>query len=213
MKTTLLTACLLLLAINLGTAQNPNLCNENLAFTREAFATHHWKVCGLIQAVKVQFMLDTYPEARRIITEDLTFVQRKGKGWRLSQDWGKTGEPVDAHMTDQLNTLCSVAEAPLKKPMTNDPSQGDFVWKPIREGKVDIADTFTFVRTREHPNPNGNYPTFTFIKYGVDPDGKLLLKEFAGPMQLFGAFGPVTMSYDMFLEVKGTTSIIKKPKK
>lgn len=190
-------------------AQDPALAPDNLKYSRAAFDKNH-----LIAQVNVvtqpgtvlHYRYDRYAEVRRIMNDDGSeYAQLKGKSWRKSKDWGKTGTIVKKDKAEELDNRCDVAEVALTEPETHDASQGGFVWKFIEKGEEGDIETYTYEQSREHPRPTGVYPRYTFVKYKNDTDGQLLLYRFAGQLRSGESVTPIRIQYGlMILLPKGT---------
>lgn len=201
-------------------AQDPALAPDDLKYSREAFDKNH-----LIAQVNVatqpgaflHYRYDRYAEVRRIVNDDGSeYAQLKGKSWRKSKDWGKTGPIVKGDKAAELDNRADVAEVALMEPETRDASQGGFVWKFIEKGEEGDIETYTYEQSREHPRPNGIYPRYTFVKYKNDTDGKLLLYRFAGQLRTGDNVTPIRIQYGlMVLLPKGTIieTVTPPPKK
>jgi hypothetical protein len=94
-----------------------------------------------------------------------------------------------------LTHFVSVVESIFQKPVSHNQQQGGFVWKFIEDAKKMKCETFTFELTREHPNPDGCYPRFTFVKYEGDKDGKLLLGYYDAQLRNGDQMVPVTIEF------------------
>src|SRR5262245_58856956 len=99
---------------------------EDMQYSRDAYSKIH-----LVAITKLEFEMppaaefkyDRYPNGgpERIQSgEGVDFARKDGKTWLKSEDWGETGEPVDAQTAKRLNNWISVidnrlnADAPLK---------------------------------------------------------------------------------------------------
>ena len=96
--------------------------------------------------------------------------------------------------------------------MTHDQSQGGTVWRFIERTAKDDLEYFTYERSREHPNPDGVYPRFTFLKYKNDTDGHLLVEHFTGNLRDGEKLIPVEVKYSyMILLPSANVKIEKAP--
>ena len=85
-------------------------------------------------------------------------------------------------MTAALNTYANIIGTLFVTPTSNDPAQGEHVWKFIAQtqSKDGTNTYYTYELTREHPHPNGVYPRYTFMKAAGDVDGQLFLSRVHG---------------------------------
>ena len=186
---------------------------KNGGRTRDKFfASHH-----LIAYVKLahidrkgppfEFRYDRYPDGHeRIQKPDGDALARKKDGkWRVSDDWGETGEAVDPSVAKQTEGMISYVDLPLKdKGESRDKSQGAVVVRVIdqrttKEGNEEIV----FERGRERQNANLNYPKYTFFRYKDAQPDDVFLSEFSGPIYDSGG-GKVQLDvrYEYMIAVK-----------
>jgi hypothetical protein len=210
---------LLVSAPTLLRAQDPNLAPDDLKTSREAFDKNH-----LIAQVnilsgpgkQVHYRYDRYADVRRLQTDDgAEYAQLKGKPWRKSTDWGKTGTEIQGDKAAVLNSRAAIAEVPLTPFEDRDQSQGEPVWKFIEKTHEGDLETFTYERSREKPHPDGVYPRYTFIKYKHDTDGKLLLYRFAGQLRSGDKYTPVQIQLGLMILMPANTviEVVPPPKK
>ncbi|HWY41694.1 MAG TPA: hypothetical protein VNX27_12960 [Chthoniobacterales bacterium] len=204
---------LLLAAVSLLAAeQNDPRFEKWLDQSRKVFATHH-----LIAYVKLahidrkgppfEFRYDRYPEGiERVQRPDgAALARKKGKKWLVSDDWGETGDGVDADVAKQTEGMISYVDLPLKsKGESRDKSQGAVVVRVVDQHMTKEGDEeIVFEQGREHQNADLNYPRFTFFRFkGADSDD-VHLSEFSGPVYDAGG-GKVQLDvrYDYMIEVK-----------
>jgi hypothetical protein len=196
-------------------AQDPTLALDDLKYSREAFEKNH-----LIAQVDVatrtplHYRYDRYAEVRRIVMDDgVEYAQPKGKSWRKSKDWGKTGAIIKGDKAAELDNKADVAEVAFSEPVTHDASQGGFVWQFIDKGQESDIETYTYEQSREHPRPNGVYPRYTFVKYKNDTDGKLLLYRFTGQLRSGNEVIPIRIQYGLMIIMPADSIKIVEPEK
>jgi hypothetical protein len=180
--------------LGLGTthAQEPSLAPDDLDFTRDITQRFHFAVWVSLELKEGQFtryQYDHYPVGgsnhgvERIKADEGVFARRIDGPWLKSDDWADTGTPVSQDLTNELNMYVEVVNAELAKPEDHDSSQGNAVWKFIRQEKKNDLTSYTYERTREHPRPNGVYPQYTFMKAANDIDGQLFMTGTAGQLR------------------------------
>ncbi len=196
-------------------AQDPTLAPDDLNYSRGAFEKNH-----LIAQVDVaartpyHYRYDRYAEVRRIVTDDgVEYAQPKGKSWRKSKDWGKTGAIIKGDKAAELDNQSEVAEVAFTEPETHDASQGGFVWRFIDKGQEGDIETYTYEQSREHPRPTGVYPRYTFVKYKNDTDGKLLLYRFTGQLRSGNDVIPIRIQYGLMVIMPANSIEIVEPGK
>ncbi|MEP6672171.1 MAG: hypothetical protein ABJF10_23615 [Chthoniobacter sp.] len=188
--------------------QDPNLAPDDLKNSREAFDKNHLIAQVNVPGKQLHYRYDRYAEVRRIQTDEgMEFAQPKGKAWRKSKDWGKTGTVIKGDKAAQLDNQAAIAEVPLAEPEDRDKTQGGPVWKLIDKTQENDIETFTYERSREKPRPDGVYPRFTFIKYKSDTDGKLLLYRFAGQLRMGDDVTPLQIQFGLMILLPATTVI------
>jgi len=193
-------------------AQDPGLAPDNLKFTRKVIEQQHLIVdCSLevLEGSFVKFRYDHYPDLERITQPDAVYARPKGKPWLKSDDWGETGSTVDAAKAAELDHMIAIANAPFQEPDPHDPDQGGIVWRAVTHAGGKDFQTYTYERSREKPKADGVYPTYTFIQYKGDKDGRFLLTDFTAQMKDSTHLIPVTIHYDyMILLPAGSVKVV-----
>jgi hypothetical protein len=183
----LLLATLSILAADQSDPRFEKWLNES----KQTFATNH-----LIAHVRLahidqkgppfEFRYDRYPEGiERVQKPDGTaLAHQKGKKWKVSDDWGKTGEEVDPDVAKQTEGMIAYVNIPLSnKHESRDKSQGADVVRLIdRRTTKDGNEEIIFEAGREHQNPDANYPKFTFFHFKPVSADAVYLSEFSGPV-------------------------------
>jgi hypothetical protein len=159
--------------------------------SRQIFANHH-----LIAYVRLahidgkgppfEFRYDRYPKGpERVQKPNGDALARKSGGeWRVSDDWGETGEEVEASVGKQTDGMINYVDIPLKsKGESRDKSQGGIVVRVIdqrttKEGNEEIV----FEQGREHQNEKLIYPKYTFFRFKDAAPDDVFLSEFSGPV-------------------------------
>lgn len=148
---------------------------ENLKYSRETYSKIHMVAIAKLEfeaPPAAEFKYDRYPNggAERIQSGDgEEYARKDGKTWLKSNDWGETGEPVDAQTAKRLNNWIGVIDsrlnstAPLKLVSSNAGKANEVVFEEETKGK-------------------GQAPRFVFEKH--DNEHPPLLREFSGPMKL-----------------------------
>lgn len=195
--------------------QDPTLAPDDLKYSRGAFEKNHLIAqVDIATRTPLHYRYDRYAEVRRIVTDDgVEYAQPKGKSWRKSKDWGKTGAIIKGDKAAELDNQSDVAEVAFKEPETHDASQGGFVWQFIDKGQESDIETYTYEQSREHPRPNGVYPRYTFVKYKNDTDGNLLLYRFAGQLRSGNDVIPIRIQYGLMIIMPANSIKIVEPGK
>ena len=189
-------ACLVLSA-PIVRCQDPKSGSEDMKYSRDVYSKVHLVAIAKLEfqaPPAAEFKYDRYPNggAERIQSgEGKNFARKDGKTWLVSDDWGETGQPVDAQTAKRLNNWVSVidsrlaSEAPLKFVARQDEGERDeFVFEETSKGK-------------------GKAPRFTFGKYkNATNDQPPILDHFAGPMQLGGHEAKVDIQFSYLIAVK-----------
>ena len=175
----------------LAADQTDPRCEKWLEQSRKLFETHH-----LIAYVRLahitgkgppfEFRYDRYPEGiERVQKPDgASLAHQKGKKWRMSDDWGETGDEVDPDVAKQTEAMISYVDLPLKsKGESRDKSQGAVVIRMIdqrttKEGNEEIV----FERGREHQKTQLGYPKYTFFRFKDAAADDVTLSAYSGPV-------------------------------
>lgn len=180
--------------------------------SRKVFETHH-----LIAYVRLahidkkgppfEFRYDRYPEGiERVQKPDgAALAHQKDKKWKVSDDWGETGDEVDPDVAKQTKGMIAYVDIPLSNKHENrDKSQGGDVVRVIdqrttKEGNEEIV----FETGREHPKPGGNYPKFTFFRFKGSAPDDVTLSAYSGPVyDTGGGKVQVDVRYEYMISVK-----------
>ena len=215
MKILLLLLASLIAAPVMLWAQDPTLAPDDIEYSRGAYEKNHLIAqVDLAGRTPLHYRYDRYAEVRRIVTDDgIEYAQPKGKSWRKSKDWGKTGAIIKGDKAAELDNQADVAEVAFTKPETHDATQGGFVWRFIENGQESDIQTYTYEQSREHPRPSGVYPHYTFVKYKNDTDGKLLLYRFAGQLRSSDGVIPIHIQYGLMVIMPANSIKIVEPEK
>src|SRR5882762_6913573 len=99
--------------------------------SRQIFASHH--LIAYIRLAHIdrkgapfEFRYDRYPSGpERVQKPDgAALARKKGGQWRISDDWGETGDAVDPSVAKQTEAMISYVDLPLKdKSESRDKSQ------------------------------------------------------------------------------------------
>lgn len=208
------------LAVLLSTAAAAPAEEENhtdfvaaaLKHSRELAAQHH-----LVARVRIttpegrtlQFQYDLYPGVERIrVSEEISYAKKRGANWVLSDDWGKTGTPVDAEECLDYDTLVSFVHAPLNSVAeARDTSQGGSFMRLIRSSTEEGRERFVFEHSREQPKSDHVYPCFLFERFKNSELPQPLLCGFEGPLYTGDRILMVSITYDYLLSHAGRTKV------
>jgi len=184
--------------------QNPKSGAEDMKYSREVYSKVHMVVIAKLEfeaPPAAEFKYERYPNggAERIQSGDGNEYARKGGNtWLKSNDWGETGQPVDAQTSKRLNNWISVidsrlkSEAPLKFVETKaDGERNEFVFEETGKAK-------------------GKAPRWSFGKYATN-DKPPILDHFSGPIQLGGHDANVDIQFSYLISVKITDLTEAKP--
>ena len=180
--------------------------------SRQIFANHH-----LIAYVRLahidgkgppfEFRYDRYPNGPERVQKPNgdALARKSGEQWRVSDDWGETGEEVEASVSKQTNGMVNYVDLPLKsKGESHDKSQGAIVVRAVderttKEGNAEIV----FEQGREHQKGQLNYPKYTFFRFKDAAPNDVFLSQFSGPVYDSGG-GRVQLDvrYDYLVAVK-----------
>ena len=187
---------LLISSARLLCSADPKAGAENMKYSREVYSKVHMVAIAKLTfeaPPAAEFKYDRYPNggAERIQSgEGKDFARKDGKTWLVSDDWGETGEPVDAQTAQRLNNWLSVindrlnSETPLKFVKTQDAGE---------------RDEYVFEETKG----KGHGGRFIFGKYkNATNDKPPILSEFSGPMQLGRHEATVNIRFSYLISVK-----------
>jgi len=213
-------ALLLLATLSLFAAdQSDPRLEKWLEQSRKVFAANH-----LIAYVRLahidkkgppfEFRYDRYPEGiERVQKPDgAALAHQKGKKWKVSDDWGETGEEVDPSVAKQTEGMIGYVDIPLSnKHESRDKSQGADVVRVIAQRKTDEGnEEIVFERGREHQKPDANYPKLTFFRYKDAQPDDVILSEFSGPIYTTGGDRvQLDVRYEHMIQVKMDESNVK----
>jgi hypothetical protein len=175
-----------------------------LQHSRELAAQHHLVAHVSITTPEgrtLKFQYDLYPEVERIkVSEDIAFAKKRGAKWVLSEDWGKTGTPVDAEESLDYDTLVSFVHAPLNSVMeTRDTTQGGSFMRLVHNSTEEGRERFIYEHSREQPKSDHVYPCFLFERFKNSEVPQALLCGFEGPLYTGDRILMVSITYDYLL--------------
>jgi hypothetical protein len=169
---------------------------ENMKYSREAYSKIHMVAITKLEfeaPPAAEFKYDRYPNGgpERIQSDEgKEFARKDGKTWLVSNDWGETGEPVDAQTAKRLNNWISVIDNRLNS---------DAPLKFVK--KEDTAEQSEFVF--EESKGKGKAGRFVFGKYknakDTDPP---ILDHYSGPMQLGTHEAKVDIKFSYLVSVQ-----------
>src|SRR6266404_2887865 len=159
--------------------------------SRQIFASHH-----LIAYVRLahidrngppfEFRYDRYPNGPERVQklDGAALARKKGGPWRISDDWGETGDPVDPSVAKQTKGMIAYVDIPLSnKHESRDKSQGADVVRVVDQRTTKEGDhEIIFERGREHQKPGMNYPRLTFFRYKDAKPDDVILGNYSGPI-------------------------------
>src|SRR5437667_4849512 len=99
------------LALSTLRAQDAKVVADNLEYSREFYSGVHFSA---IAESTPSFGYQRYPDngPERIQCDQGTFARRQhGKAWLRSEDWGKSGRPVDKQTAGKLDSWVKRVEA------------------------------------------------------------------------------------------------------
>ncbi len=180
---------------------------DNLKYSRDFYSKVHLVAIAnlsLGSAGTAEFKYDRYPNGgpERIQCGDSEFARKDGKTWLRSNDWGKTGKPVDPQTSKRLNNWIGLIDARLNgEPASNDPSEGATVMKFLGKDDEGEREEFVFEESKEKPKAK-SCPHVTFGRYKNAKDQQVLLSEFSGPVQLGAREAQVKISFSHLVAVQ-----------
>jgi tetratricopeptide (TPR) repeat protein/DNA-binding beta-propeller fold protein YncE len=154
--------------------ENAQIVSDNLAYSREYYSGVHFVA---IASLPSSFAYDRYPDnyEERIRCDEGTFArQHPGQPWLKSNDWGRTGSPVDKGTAQKLENWIKLVNAA-------------FVPTPasVKRGEKSEADgRVEWVFTAPSSDPKGAPTQFTFDKPTFDPNQNALLHGFTASLRL-----------------------------
>jgi len=197
------------LALSTLRAQDAKFAVDNLKYSRDFYSKVHFVAIANLDlgaAGTAQFKYDRYPIGgpERIQTGDGEFARKDGKTWLKSNDWGETGEQVDAQTAKRLNNWVGLINARLNgEPASNDPSEGAIVMKFVRKEDHGQREEFVFEESKEKPKA-ASYPHISFGRYKNAKDEQVLLSHFSGPMRLGAREAKVDIDFSHLVAVNVT---------
>lgn len=183
-----------------------------LKHSRELASKHHLVAQVSITTPEgrtLKFQYDLYPEVERIkVSEDIAFAKKRGTHWLLSDDWGETGEPVDAEEGLEYDTLVSFVHAPLNSVTeTRDAAQGGSFMRLVHNSTKEGRERFVFEHSREQPKSGHVYPCFLFERFKNSEVPQALLCGFEGPLYTGDRILMVSITYDYLLSYAVKTKV------
>jgi hypothetical protein len=176
-------------------AQDAQSAAASMKYSRETYAKLHMVAIATLDfgaGGASHFKYDRYPKGgpERVQAGDGEFARAKGKGWLRSNDWGETGQPVDAQVAKRLNNWVGLIDGLLNAAPTL-----EFVTKKIDDGREELI-------FKDKKTASGEAPRFIFGKYQNDKsENPPLLSEFSGPMQLGARVATVTVRFSYLVSV------------
>ena len=178
-------------------SQDPKSGAEDMKYSREVYSKVHMVAIAKLTfeaPPPAEFQYDRYPNggAERIKSgEGRDFARKDGKTWLVSDDWGKTGDPVDPGTAKRLNNWISVIDDRLKS---------DAPLKFVKTEDVGERNEFVFEET---PKGKGKAARWSFGKYkSATNDEPPILDHFSGPMQLGMHEAKVDIKFSYLVSVK-----------
>jgi tetratricopeptide (TPR) repeat protein len=154
--------------------ENAQIVSDNLAYSREYYSGVHFVAIATLPS---SFAYDRYPDncEERIRCDEGTFArQHPGQPWLKSNDWGRTGLPVDKGTTQKLENWIKLIDAAfVLTPASVKPAE-----KSEADGRVE------WVFTAPSSDPKGAPTQFTFHKPTFDPNLNVLLHGFNASLRL-----------------------------
>jgi tetratricopeptide (TPR) repeat protein len=154
--------------------ENGQIVSDNLAYSREYYSGVHFVAIATLPS---SFAYDRYPDncEERVRCDEGTFArQHPGQPWLKSNDWGRTGSPVDKSTAQKLENWIKLVNAA-------------FVPTPasVKRGEKSEADgRVEWVFTAPSSDPKGAPTQFTFDKPTFDPNQNVLLHGFTASLRL-----------------------------
>ena len=198
------TAAILIIILPTLHAQDAQFAADNLKYSHDFYSKVHFVA---IASSPASFKYDRYPSGgpERIQCDDGTYTRQHAKSWvhsndkmrrglpidypersryvmtfALTEDWGRTGEPVDKETARKLDGWVKLAEAALSVSPANA--------KLLNKSETtDRRAQWVFEAPSE--NRNGVPARFTFRKPLNDKNENVLLHEFSGPLRPEGNKG------------------------
>ena len=188
--------------------ENAEVAADNLKYSRDFYSKVHFVAIANLDfgaGGRAEFKYDRYPNGgpERIQAGDNgEFARKDGKTWLKSNDWGETGEPVDAQTAKRLNNWVGLIDARLNgEPASKDPSEGATVMKFIGKEDQGEREEFVFEESKEKPQAK-SYPHISFGRFKNAQDQQVLLSEFSGPMKLGARVAKVKISFSHLIAVQ-----------
>jgi tetratricopeptide (TPR) repeat protein len=154
--------------------ENAQIVSDNLAYSREYYSGVHFVAIATLPS---SFAYDRYPDnsEERIRCDEGPFArQHAGQPWLKSNDWGRTGSPVDKGTAQKLENWIKLVNAA-------------FIPTPasVKRGEKSEADgRVEWVLTASSSDPKGAPTKFTFDKPTFDPNQNALLHEFTASLRV-----------------------------
>jgi len=154
--------------------ENAQIVSDNLAYSREYYSGVHFVAIATLPS---SFAYDRYPDnsEERIRCDEGTFARlHPGQPWLKSNDWGRTGSPVDKGTAQKLENWIKLVNA-------------TFVLKPARVNPAEKSEAdgrVEWVFTAPSSDPKGAPTQFTFDKPTFDPNQNVLLHGFTASLRL-----------------------------
>ncbi len=172
---------------------------ENRNYSRDVYSKVHLVAIATLTFAApppAEFKYDRYPNggAERIQSGDgEEYARKDGKTWLKSNDWGETGQPVEAQTSQRLNNWISVIDSRL-----NSAASLKFVEKRS-DGE---RDEFVFAEANKG---KGKSPQWSFGKYKNATDDKPpILDHFSGSMPLGSHDANVDIKFSYLVAVNVT---------
>jgi hypothetical protein len=161
-----------------------------------------------------EFRYDRYPEGiERVQKPDgAALAHQKGKKWKVSDDWGETGEEVDPSVAKQTEGMIGYVDIPLaNKHESRDKSQGADVIRVIDQRKTKEGnEEIVFEQGRERQKKDVRYPRYTFFRFKDSQPDDVVLSEFSGPIYTTGGDRvQLDVRYEHMIQVKMDESNVK----
>ena len=154
--------------------QDAQIVADNLAYSREFYSGVHFVA---IASLPSSFAYDRYPDdgAERIRSDDGTFARKHpGQPWLKSNDWGRTGVPVEKATAQKLDGWIKLVRAAFDVTPAN--------IKLADESEADGRVQWTF--TAPSPDSKGSSTELVFAKPIYDSNQNVLLHGFTALLRL-----------------------------
>lgn len=210
-----LLGCVLIL-VQPSHAQDAKFAADNLKYSRDFYSKVHFVAIANLdfgEGGTAEFKYDRYPNGgpERIQAGGEEFARKNGKTWLRSNDWGETGQAVDAQTAKRLNNWVGLIDARLNgEPASNYPSEGATVVKFLGKETDNDREEFVFEESKEKPKAK-SYPHISFGRFKNAKSEQVLLSHFSGPMRLGAREATVKISFSHLIAVRMQETVHESP--